>query len=105
MWSKLVYMAPVLSILSKIEITEDVKMEGRVDEEIRRVFEPYLKTTRLVLVRKPIHARVIADYPKGTSLWTILDGIMALFHLDACIDTTAWGDILLTLEEGLSWKR
>lgn len=105
MWSNLLYMLPVTSILYNCTINEEIKMEGDLGDELERVFNKYLVNSKLRFVNKGLHATIYATYPSGTNLWSIVDGIMARFQLIACIDERDKGDILFQLKEGASWKR
>lgn len=105
MWSNLLYMLPVTSILYNCTVNEEVKMEGNVSDELQKVFKKYLVNSKLKLAKTTIHANIYANYPTGTNLWTIVDGIMARFHLMAYIDERNPDEILLRLEEGPAWKR
>lgn len=104
MWSNLLYMLPVTSILHNCTINEEIKMEGNVADELQRVFKKYLVNSKLKLAERPIHATIYTIYPSGTNLWTIVDDIMLRFHLIAYIDERNPDEILLRLEETLAWK-
>lgn len=105
MWSNLLYMLPVMSRLYKCTINEEIKMEGNISEELQRVFKKYLVDSKVKLAETKIHATINATYPAGTNLWSIIDSIMARFHLMAYIDERNPDTIILRLEEGLAWKR
>lgn len=105
MWSNLLYMIPVASILYDCTVNEEIKMEGDLGDEIERLFKTYLKDSKLKFVNKGIHATIYATYPAGTNLWTIIDGIIVRFKLTAYIDERGNGDILFHFEEGSAWKR
>lgn len=105
MWSNLMYMLPVTSILYNCVIDEEIKMEGNVADELERIFSKYLVNSRLKLAKTNIHANIYFTYPAGTNLWTILDTIMARFHLSAYIDERDSDMMILRLEEGVAWKR
>lgn len=104
MWSNLLYMAPVASILSKCVVDEEIKMEGNLSEELQKLFKKYAKNPNFRFIKTKISAKVYATYPIGTSLWTILDGVMTLFHLIAYVNEFPGGVITLELREGSSWK-
>lgn len=105
MWSNLLYMIPVSSVLYNCVVDEEIKMEGNLGDELERVFKTYLKNSRLKFVNKGLHANIYGTYPAGTNLWSILDGIIVRFHLIAYIDERGDGDILFHLEESAAWKR
>lgn len=105
MWTNLLYMVPVTSFLYKCVIDEEIKMEGNVGRELERVFEQYMKDSKLKLGKLKLSGQIHATYPAGTNLWTIVDGLMTRFHLSAYIDEQPNGDILFRLEESISWKR
>lgn len=105
MWSNLIYMLPVSSILCECAIDEEIKMEGNVGDELIRVFKKYMTNPRLKLEKIKIHATIHATYPKGTTLWTIVNGIMTRFHLMAVVNKDAYGNVSLRFEEGISWRR
>lgn len=105
MWSNLLYMLPVSSILYNCTIPEEVKMEGNVGDELERIFKKYLVNSKLKFINKGIHANIYATYPTGTNLLTILDGIMARFHLTIYIDEKDKDNILFELKESIAWKR
>lgn len=105
MWSNLLYMIPVSSILYDCVADEEVKMEGHLGDELEKLFKKYLGKSKLKFVNKGLHANIYATYPAGTNLWSIVDGIIARFHLIAYIDERGGGDILFHLEEGAAWKR
>lgn len=105
MWSNLLYMLPVTSILYNCVINEEVKMEGDLGDELERIFKTYLINSKLKFVNKGLHANIYATYPAGTNLWSIIDGIMVRFQLIAYIDEKDKDNILFQLKEGASWKR
>lgn len=105
MWSNLLYMLPVSSILYNCTIPEEIKMEGNVGDELEKLFKKYLVNSKLKYVNKTIHANIYATYPAGTNLLTILDGIMARFHLMIYINEKDKDDILFELQESIAWKR
>lgn len=105
MWSNLLYMLPVTSILYNCTINEEIKMEGDLGDEIERIFKKYLINSKLKFVNKGLHATIYATYPAGTNLWSIIDGIMVRFQLIAYIDERDDNNILFQLKEGASWKR
>lgn len=105
MWSNLMYMLPVTSILYNCTINEEVKMEGNVGDELQRIFNKYLVNSKLKLAKTNIHANIYSTYPAGTNLWTILDTIMVRFHLSAYIDERNKDEMILKLEEGIAWRR
>lgn len=104
MWSNLLYMLPVASILYNCTIDEEIKMEGDLGEELTKLFKKYLSNSKLKFFKKNLHATIYATYPTGTNLWSILDGIMTRFHLTAYINEKDSNNIILTLEESLAWK-
>lgn len=105
MWSNLLYMLPISTILYNCVINEEIKMEGDLGDELTRLFKKYLVNSRLKLAKPKVHANIYATYPAGTNLWTIMDGIMARFHLACTIDEKNNGDMILKLEEAISWRR
>lgn len=105
MWSNLLYMLPVISVLYNCTVNEEIKMEGNVGDELERIFSKYLINSKLKLAKTNIHATIHATYPSGTNLWTIVDTIMARFHLSAYIDEHDPNDIVLRLEESIAWRR
>lgn len=104
MWSNLLYILPVASILYDCTITEEIKMEGDLSEELDKLFKKYLPNSKLKLHKSHIHATIHSTYPAGTNLWSILDGIMTRFHLMAYVDERNSNCIILKLEESVAWK-
>lgn len=105
MWSNLMYMLPITSILYNCVVNEEIKMEGNVGDELEKIFNKYLVNSRLKLAKSKIHANIYSTYPAGTNLWTILDTIMVRFHLSAYIDERDPDMMILKLEESVAWKR
>lgn len=105
MWSNLVYMLPAASIMSKYAVDDEVAMHGDLMEELEKLFVRYLKNTNLELKKTNLRMTINAVYPKGTTIWTILDGIIVRFHLMVYLKEEKDGRIILSLEESAAWKR
>lgn len=104
MWSNLLYMLPVSNILYNCVVDEEIKMEGNLGDELNKVFKKYLVSSKLKYINKPIHATVYATYPSGTSLWTIVDSVIARFRLNVYIDQKNKNSVLFYFEESIAWK-
>lgn len=107
MWSKLLYLAPVASILSMRETDEEEELRGQLQDELIRLFEKTIHSDRFKLILNPdLHATINTTYPAHSNLWTILDGVLQRYHLILDIKPMKDTDgITVQLLEGPSWKR
>lgn len=82
MWSDMIYLIPVASVLSMAELKEDTELKGDLQEELIRLIGEYLPSGSIAMIKnEEIISAVDMTYPKRTNLWTILDTIMANFGL------------------------
>lgn len=82
MWSDMIYMIPVASVLSIAKLEEDTELKGDLQEELIRLIKEYLPSDSITMVKnEEIISSIDMVYPKGANLWTILDTIMASFNL------------------------
>lgn len=102
MWSRMIYLMPVASIMAMVNIPEEIKMEGDLQSELELLFDKYMKALRLVR-NKELDLRVNCSYPAGSNLWTIFDGILERYHLLVDISSKN-GEIVIKFREGSAWK-
>lgn len=103
MWANLMYLIPVASVLSQYKLSEEFKMEGDLLEELDRLLKTVHCTTKLKLEKTKIKCQISATYPKGTSVWTIFDGIMQRYHLNVIITSQNNDSVAISLKEGPAW--
>lgn len=104
MWANLMYLIPVAAILSQYKLDEEFKMEGDLLNELDRLLEKVHCTTKLKIEKTRLKCRINATYPKGTSVWTILDGIMQRYHLNVIITSQKDDSVVISLKEGSAWS-
>lgn len=102
MWSRLVYLMPIASIMATVNIPEEIKMEGDLQSELDQLFDKHMKALRFVR-NKGLDLTVNCTYPAGSNLWTIFDGILERYHLLVDIIPKN-GIIVIKFKEGSSWK-
>lgn len=82
MWSDMVYMIPIASVLSIAKLEEDTELKGDLQEELIRLIDEHFPSGTIEMVKnEEIISAIDMVYPKGTNIWTILDTIMATFDL------------------------
>lgn len=104
MWVHALYTIPVAMVLSKITLTEDIKMEGDLITELNHLLKVSNVEDRLRLGKTKVKATINAEYPAGSNVWTILNEIITRYHLTTFVTTEENNVVVLTLEEGASWK-
>lgn len=103
MWANLMYLIPVASVLSQYKLSEEFKMEGDLLKELDRLLKSVNCTTKLRIEKTKLRCRIDTTYPKGTSVWTIFDGIMQRYHLNVIITSQKDDSIVISLKEGPAW--
>lgn len=82
MWADMIYTIPVASVLTIAKLEDDTEVKGDMQDAMAGLIAKYLPSGSITMVKnEEIIAIINTVYPKGTSLWTILDGIMATFGL------------------------
>lgn len=104
MWVHALYTIPVAMVLSKITLTKEIKMEGDLITELNHLFKVAGVEDRLKLGKTKIKAMINAEYPAGSNVWTIVNEIITRYHLTTFVTTEENNIVMLTLEEGASWK-
>lgn len=102
MWSRMVYLMPIAAIMSTVNVSEEIKMEGDLQSELERLLGEHMKALRLVR-NEELNLTINSSYPKESNLWTIFDGILERYHL--LVDIAANdGMVIIKLVEGSAWK-
>lgn len=106
MWSKLLYLAPIASILSLYETEKEENLQGKLQDELIRFFEDNIQKYKFRIIQNAhLNATINVTYPAHSNLWTIMDGILQRYHLIPSINPNEHGGIDVQLLEGPSWKK
>lgn len=105
MWANLMYLLPVATVLSQYELPEEFKMEGDLLTELDRLLRFVGCSEKFKIEKSRLKCRVDATYPKGTSVWTIFDGIMRRYHLNVFITSQKDDRVTISLKEGAAWSK
>lgn len=105
MWSSVVYLFPIATILSKVTVEDEIVMDGDLYQEFNSLICKYVPPDQFVLLPNP-ELKLTANlrFPKGTTLWSILDSILVRYHLTAELGTTREEALTAKLKEGAAWK-
>lgn len=105
LWANLMYLLPVATLLSQYELPEEFKMEGDLLTELDRLLRFVGCSEKFKIEKSRLKCRVDATYPKGTSVWTIFDGIMCRYHLNVFITSQKDDRVTISLKEGAAWSK
>lgn len=103
MWSNMMYMLPVASILSMYEIKEEIKMEGDLLTELDHLLLMSKCVSNFKIEKSDLKCKVSLTYPAGSNLWTIIDSIINRYRLIASVSIQDPDIVVLRLSEGSAW--
>lgn len=105
MWSQLIYLMPIASFMSMIELKEDETLNGDLYEELDKMIRKYIDHDRFVLrADKGFEAHVDLTFQKGMTLWHVMSTILHRYRLAPELGATENGAVTLTLKEGSAWR-
>lgn len=101
MWARMICLLPIAAMMSTVNISEEIKMEGDLQYELERLLSKNMQAIKIIYNKK-LNLKINTSYPAGSNLWTIFDGILERYHL--LIDILPKdGTIAFKLKEGSAW--